>query len=161
MATVYDVPNDVLINAVSEKLKNELIAPEWYRYVKTGIHKEKAPIQSDWWYIRAASILRKLYINGCIGVSRLSAEYGSKIDRGSAPYHPVKAARKHIRVILQQLESKGYVIKNSNKGRILTPRGIKFLNSTAKEILQNIAKSNPEVEKYGRGIRTSKKAKTS
>ena len=42
MAKVYDVPADILINRLAEILKNEDIpAPEWTQFVKTGTHAEK------------------------------------------------------------------------------------------------------------------------
>ena len=60
MAKVYDVPADILINRLAEILKNEDIpAPEWTQFVKTGTHAEKPPQNSDWWHVRCASILRK------------------------------------------------------------------------------------------------------
>ena len=44
MAKVYDVPADVLINKLSEILKNEEIStPSWIPFVKTGAHADKPP----------------------------------------------------------------------------------------------------------------------
>ncbi|MGI0040357.1 MAG: 40S ribosomal protein S19, partial [Nitrosopumilaceae archaeon] len=44
MAKAYDVPADVLINKLSEILKNEEIStPSWIPFVKTGPHAEKPP----------------------------------------------------------------------------------------------------------------------
>lgn len=66
MVTVYDVPAEKLILKVSEKLKenDKIVPPEWAEFAKTGIHTERAPVQQDWWYTRAASIMRKLYVKG-------------------------------------------------------------------------------------------------
>ncbi|MGC9176689.1 MAG: 40S ribosomal protein S19, partial [Thermoplasmata archaeon] len=104
MATVYDVDPDVLLHELAERLKNENVTvPEWAKWVKTGVHREKAPFQDDWWYLRLASVFRKIYIMGPIGTSRLSAEYGGKRDKGTKPYHARKGSRSIVRKCLQQL----------------------------------------------------------
>jgi ribosomal protein S19E (S16A) len=60
MAKVYDVPADVLIERLANILKNEDIpAPSWTPFVKTGAHADKPPQDSEWWYTRCASIMRK------------------------------------------------------------------------------------------------------
>ncbi|NIN96428.1 MAG: 40S ribosomal protein S19, partial [Anaerolineae bacterium] len=63
MTTAYDVPADVLIERLSGYFKesvSEIQPPEWSGYVKTGRHAERAPQNPDWWYVRSASIMRKL-----------------------------------------------------------------------------------------------------
>ena len=148
MVTVYDVPPDKLIKSVAEKLKKEKIEPpEWSRWVTTGVHKERGPEQEDWWYIRLASVLRKIYLMGPIGTSRLAAEYGGKEDRGSKRYKARKGSRAIVRKALQQLESLGYV-KKSKEGRVITPQGQSFLDNTAKEVMDVILKEKPDMEKY-------------
>ena len=70
MAKVYDVPADVLIERLADILKNEDIpAPSWAPFVKTGAHADKPPQDSEWWHTRCASIMRKIYFNGPIGVN--------------------------------------------------------------------------------------------
>ncbi len=148
MVTVYDVPPEKLIASVAEKLKEEKIEPpEWSRWVTTGVHKEKGPEQEDWWYIRLASVLRKIYIMGPIGTSRLAAEYGGKEDRGSKRYKARKGSRAIVRKALQQLESLGYV-KKDKKGRVITPKGRSFMDNVAHEIMKELVKETPELEKY-------------
>ena len=73
MTNVYDVPTQELITLTAAKLKKEgkIEPPEWSDYVKTGVHREKAPIEEDWWFIRSAAVLRKIYIKGPIGVERM------------------------------------------------------------------------------------------
>lgn len=133
MVTIYDVPADKLIEEVAKKLKGKIKPPEWSRFVKTGAHKERPPQRKDWWFIRAASILRKVHSDGPIGISRLRTVYGGKKDRGPRPEHFYKAGGKIIRKVLQQLEEVGFVRK-TKKGRVITPEGQSFLNRTAKEI---------------------------
>uniref|UniRef100_A0A0M3HXW4 Ribosomal protein S19 n=1 Tax=Ascaris lumbricoides TaxID=6252 RepID=A0A0M3HXW4_ASCLU len=36
--------------------------PEWSDVTKMGISKELAPLNSDWYYVRTASIARRLYV---------------------------------------------------------------------------------------------------
>jgi small subunit ribosomal protein S19e len=136
MVTVYDVPPEKLIARVSLKLKEieTIKAPEWAEFAKTGRHTEKAPAQKDWWHTRAASILRKVYIKGPIGTSRLAEEYGGFADRGSRPNRAVKGSRNVARKCIMQLEASGLVAKNKNKGRIVTAKGQKLLDAAAKEI---------------------------
>jgi small subunit ribosomal protein S19e len=79
MPTVYDVPIALLIQRLTEYLKMnvpEVTPPMWAPYIKTGSHLEEPPVQSDWWYTRCSSLLRKTYIQGPIGIARLRKEYG-------------------------------------------------------------------------------------
>ncbi len=150
MVTVYDVPPDKLIRVLAEKLKKEKITPpEWSAWVTTGVHKEKGPEQEDWWYVRLASVLRKVYVKGPIGTSRLAAEYGGKEDRGSKRYKARKGSKSIARKCLQQLESLGYV-KRDKKGRVITPKGRSLVDNTAKEVMDSLLKDRPELEKYAK-----------
>ena len=81
MANIYDVPQDELTEKAAEELKKipEIKPPEWAKFVKTGAAKERAPMRKDWWYTRTASVLKKLYMQGPVGVSKLRKKYGSKI----------------------------------------------------------------------------------
>ena len=67
MATIYDVDPGKLIKSLSEELKKveQIKAPEWGKFVKTGCGKERPPRERDWWHIRTASVLRKIYIFFC------------------------------------------------------------------------------------------------
>jgi small subunit ribosomal protein S19e len=120
------------IITISTKLKNEKIVecPEWAKFVKTGVSREKVPQQLDWWYLRTASILRKIYLYGPIGAERLSKFYGGRKNRGYKPERFKRGSRKIIRTILQQLEEKNLVKKSEKqkKGRIITEEGKKYLN---------------------------------
>ena len=104
MVTVYDVPAEQLILKTAQKLKENpnIVPPEWAEYVKTGRHTEKAPSQDDWWYTRAASIMRKLYVKGPMGSSKLAAEYGGYADKGSMPNRAVKGSRNIARKCMRQ-----------------------------------------------------------
>lgn len=116
---------------LAEALKNseEFKMPEWANFVKSGVAKMRPPQEIDWWYKRAASILRSTYIKKIVGVNRLRNKYGSKKNRGMKPEKFYRASGKIIRTILQQAEKAGFVekIKAKKAGRQLTEKGKKFL----------------------------------
>lgn len=137
MVTVYDVPAEKLILKVSEKLKenDKIVPPEWAEFAKTGIHAERAPVQPDWWYTRAASIMRKLYVKGPMGTSKLAGEYGGFTDRGCKPNKAVKGSRNIVRKCLIQLQDAGLLEATQDKqGRKISPAGQKLLDNSAKEV---------------------------
>ena len=137
MTSIFDIPANEYIKAAAEELKKDITMPEWARFVKTGAGKERPPQNADWYFCRAASILRKLNKLGPIGTNKLRREYGTKKNRGMKPEKFYKGAGKIIRNLLQQLESKGYIKKEekgSHKGRILTPKGKSFLSLIAKKV---------------------------
>jgi small subunit ribosomal protein S19e len=151
MVTALEVPADLLIERVAEKLRKmpQIRPPAWAYYVKTGAHKEKLPDNPDWWYYRAASILRKLYKRGRpVGIERLRTAYGGRVNRGVAPEHFMKGSGSIIRKILQQLERAGLVRKVRGKGRVLTEQGRSLLDNTAYEIMKELAEKMPELKKY-------------
>lgn len=133
MVNVREVKASELIERVAEKLKEDTEQPEWTNYVKTGQGRENKPEEEDWWFKRSASILRKVYLNGEIGVKALREWYGGGKRKGPKPKKHTKASGKIIRKALQQLEAAGYVEK-SKKGRKLTPKGRSLLESTTVEI---------------------------
>ncbi len=145
-----DVPPSMLLPQLATELRNRqaVAPPTWATFVKTGVHKQRAPVETDWWYLRSASVLRKIYVKGHIGVTRLSAEYGGKRDRGSAPYHARSGSRSILREIVHQLEKSGLVQPYKTRGRRVTPEGEKLLSAVAKDILQKLATSRPELAKY-------------
>jgi len=149
MTTVYDVPPTMLIEKVAKYLKEEakMEPPEWAPFVKTGVHTEKSPTNPDWWFTRSAAVLRKVYILGPMGPSRLAAEFGGRRDHGSAPYHPRKGSRAILRHSLLQLEKLGLIAK-TKKGRVISPQGRKLLDDASYEIVKELAKTNPELTKY-------------
>ncbi|MCD6237693.1 MAG: 30S ribosomal protein S19e [Thermoplasmata archaeon] len=150
MTTAYDVPADMLIKKLADKLKEikAVTPPEWSKYVRTGIHTENPPLNQDWWHIRCASVLRKVYIKKHIGVERLRAEYGGKRDRGSKPYRAVKGSGAIVREILQQLEEAGLLSKIKGRGRVITPKGQSLVDNTAHEVLMEMVEQYPELKKY-------------
>jgi len=127
-----------LIQKLSEELKKDenIKPPEWSRYVKTGVSSERPPLQEDWWFLRSAAILRKIYLYGPIGVQRLRTAFGGRRRRGHKPAHSRKAGGKIIRLILQQLEKSNYIqkVEKPKKGRAITSKGQRLLNKMQREI---------------------------
>lgn len=134
--TVKEVQPTALIKRLSEELKKveSVKPPQWALFTKTGAHKQRPPEQQDWWYLRAASLLRRIYIDGPVGISRLRSFYGGRQHRGQAPEHFRKAGGKIIRTALQQLEQAGLVGKAEKMGRKLTHKGVTMLDDVAQQL---------------------------
>ncbi|MBS3091569.1 40S ribosomal protein S19 [Candidatus Pacearchaeota archaeon] len=124
-------------SSLAEALKKlpEFKKPEWVDFVKTGASKKRPNIDSDFWYKRAASILRQIYVKKVVGVERLRTRYGSRKGKGAKPAHFYKAGGKIIRKILQQADSAGLTekVKAKHSGRQLTAKGKEFLENLAGE----------------------------
>ncbi|MDI6639782.1 MAG: 30S ribosomal protein S19e [Methanocellales archaeon] len=149
MTTIYDVPASALISKAAQQLKKEecITPPKWAVYVKTGVHKEMPPSSEDWWYVRCASILRRVYIDGPVGVSRLRSFYGGRESRGSQPERFSKGSGSIIREAVQQLEKAGY-IRSMKGGRVISPQGQSFLDNIANELKKEFVKEISTLEKY-------------
>ncbi|HOV67451.1 MAG TPA: 30S ribosomal protein S19e [Methanoregulaceae archaeon] len=135
MTTVYDVPAEKLVPLVAAELKGrpELAPPAWAEFAKTGVHKEMPPEDPDWWYTRGAAVLRRVYIDGPVGVERLRTFYGGRKNRGSKPNRFRKGSGSVIRELLQQLENAGLVVREKD-GRRASPAGMKFLDGIAHQL---------------------------
>jgi len=131
MADIKSIEPGKYNTKLAQALKEleEFKRPTWVDFVKSGVHKERPIEDPDFWYKRAASILRQLYINGIVGVGRLRSRYGGRKDYGMAPAHFTKSSGKIIRLIVQQAEAAGLVEKAKEKraGRQLTHKGKQFL----------------------------------
>ncbi|PSQ23045.1 30S ribosomal protein S19e [Halobacteriales archaeon QS_8_65_32] len=150
MTTFYDVPADALYDALADRLAEEIDAPPWATYAKTGVSRELPPEQEDFWERRAASVLRKVAISGPIGVQRLRSEYGGARG-GSTRYRvaPPRSSRgsgKIVRTILQQLEEAGYVDRAEGEGRRVSADGRALLDEVAGEVLEDL--NRPELKRY-------------
>jgi len=139
MTTVYDVPADHLIRKVAEELKSkkEITPPVWAAFAKTGAHKEMPPEDPDWWFIRAAAVLRRVYIDGPLGVERMRSFYGGNKNRGSKPNAFRKGSGSILRKSLQQLEAAGFIVHDLKVGRKVSPAGMAFLDRVAQEVSIN------------------------
>ena len=94
MVSIYQVDPNKLIEKLSKELEgfNEIKAPEWAKFVKTGHSRERPPEDINWWYTRFAAVLRSIYKLGPIGVSKLRTKYGGRKNRGVKPEHFYKGS---------------------------------------------------------------------
>jgi small subunit ribosomal protein S19e len=150
MVTLYDVPADELIEEVAAELADRIEQPEWIEFAKTGSNRELPPQQDDFWSVRAASLMRKVAINGPVGVDRLSTAYGGR-KRGTTRYRVAKprqetGSKKVIRTILQQLEAEGLVETAEGEGRRVTSEGRGLLDAAAADVLERL--DRPDLERY-------------
>ena len=151
MSLINDVnPNELISKTAEELKKNDAVQPPiWAAFCKTGSHKERPPAEKDWWYARAAAILRMAALRGPIGVSKLRTKYGGRKNCGHQPDRFYRASGNIIRKVLQQLE-KAELVKmtdkqEKNKGRIITPKGRSLLDKSAVEILKTMPKPKKKV----------------
>ncbi|MDD5193537.1 MAG: 40S ribosomal protein S19 [Candidatus Nanoarchaeia archaeon] len=124
--------NTKLANILKEM--PEFKQPEWSYFIKTGTAKVKPPQDNDFWYKRAASILRQIYTHKVVGVNRLKTRYGSLKNRGMQPEHFRKGSGKIIRTILQQAEKAGLLEKFNERGK----RAGRILTKQGKELLEGV-----------------------
>ncbi len=151
MANPHDVPASKFIEKLAKYLKenvDEVQPPAWAAVAKTGSHVEKQPQNQYWWYTRSASILRKVYVHGPIGLEKLRADYGGRKGFTVRPNHASKAGGSNVRKSLQQLEAAGLIQKASIKGRIMSPKGRKLLQDVAEDLQKDLVKTAPELKKY-------------
>jgi len=163
MTTYYDIPANMLISALADKLSDskDIVAPDWSEYVKTGVDRERPPTQENWWTIRSASLLRKVAKQGPIGVTTIAQTYGTVMNNGAGPNTPGVASRKIIRTALQQLEAAGLVEMVATKevdteegkqqlysGRRITSAGQKLLDEVAHSCREVANEMYPGLAKY-------------
>jgi len=150
LPTVYDVPADDFIKKLAYHLKEnvaEVSPPHWSQFSKTGAHRERLPEKADWWHIRCASILRKIYMRGPIGISKLRLYYGGRHGQKHGPEHFRRGSGAIVREAVQQLEKAGLVKTADKKGRVITKDGRELLNSIAEEVRQDFERKRPELKK--------------
>mmetsp|Transcript_53591 Transcript_53591/g.107395 ORF Transcript_53591/g.107395 Transcript_53591/m.107395 type:complete len:89 (+) Transcript_53591:1923-2189(+) len=78
--TIKDIPSSLFIQAYAKFLRKsgQIEVPSWLDMVKTGPNKAYSPKDTNWFFIRLASLARKFYIKGNKGIGSLRKEYGGK-----------------------------------------------------------------------------------
>lgn len=149
MVNAHDVPSAKLISALAEQMKGVagVEEPEWAKWVKTGSHAERPPADSAWWFTRAASLMRKLYLHGPVGLGDLERAYGGTKALHYFPKHHRDAGGSNIRRILKQLEQAELVSKTP-RGRILTSKGRAMLDKAAKDVFASVSQDNRAIARY-------------
>ena len=156
MTTIHDVPADLLIAEIASRLGdiNDISAPDWAEYAKTGTHRERPPVQSDWWHVRSAAILRKVGMLAPIGANHMAQQFGGPKDRGVKSNRAVAGSRNIARNILQQLTSAGLVTSKMNAagtvnhGKVLTAAGQALLDDVANSVLDAAIERHPGLSNY-------------
>jgi small subunit ribosomal protein S19e len=151
LPTPYDIPASVLIDRLAKHLKDEvdeITPPLWSKFAKTGVHAQRPPTNPDWWFVRCASIIRKIYVKGPIGIEKLRQEYGGRLDGGAKPEHASKGSGAIVRNAIQQLQKAGLVRPQRTEGRIVTSEGRQLLDRLSTELKRELEKTQPELAKY-------------
>ena len=151
MPTPYDIPSSILIERLAKHLKeevDEINPPAWTLFARTGVHTQRPPTNPDWWFVRSASILRKIYVKGPIGIELLRQEYGGRKDGGVKPEHAAKGSGSIIRNVIRQLSTAGLVKTYRTQGRIVTNDGRRLLDRLSTGIKNELQKNKPELSKY-------------
>lgn len=112
----------------------QIEVPAWADLVKTATFKELAPYDADWYYVRAASMARKIYLRGGIGVGAFKKIYGGRKSNGVRPSHFAKSSGSIARHCLKQLEQLNIVEKDPKGGRRITSDGQRDLDQVAGRI---------------------------
>jgi len=130
---VRDVAADKFIAAYAEHLKNsdKFEMPVWADLVKTSTIKELAPAGEDWYYIRAASVARKVYLRPGVGVGQLRKWYGGGYRNGVRSVHFKRANAGIIRSVLLQLQGMKVTEPTEGGGRRMTRVGQQDLDRIA------------------------------
>ena len=149
MVNARDVPSARLIGVLAVQMKGipGMQEPEWAHWVKTGSHAERPPDNSDWWFTRAASLMRKLYVHGPLGLTDLERSYGGSKANHYNPKHHRDGGGSSVRKILKQLEQAELVAKTP-KGRVLSSKGRAMLDKTSKEIFGSLAEGDKALARY-------------
>ena len=149
MVSVHDVPSSRLITALAVQMIEVpgVEQPEWSRFVKTGSHAERPPANAEWWYTRAASLMRKLYLHGPVGLGDLERAYGGSKALKYYPKHHRDAGGSSIRRILKQLEQAELVTKNP-KGRVHSTKGRGMIDKASKEVIPTLSEENRALARY-------------
>ncbi|KAK4124042.1 ribosomal protein S19e [Parathielavia appendiculata] len=143
--TVRDVDAHKFVAAYAAFLKRQgkLPVPGWVDTVKTGAAKEMPPQDIDWYYVRAASVARHVYLRKTVGVGRLRKVHGSAKNRGTRPSKHVDASGSVDRKIMQSLEKIQVLEQDEEKGgRRITQQGQRDLD----RIAQTVAEADEEEE---------------
>nr|XP_006817195.1 PREDICTED: 40S ribosomal protein S19-like isoform X2 [Saccoglossus kowalevskii] len=122
----------------SKSKSGKLKVPEWVDIVKLGKHKELAPYDPDWYYVRSASLCRHLYFRGGVGVGAVMKIYGGRKRNGTAPSHYCLGSSSVARKVLQSLEGMKLVEKDGNSGRRLTSQGQRDLDRIAGQVYAKV-----------------------
>ncbi|GBL48771.1 putative ribosomal protein S19E [Candidozyma auris] len=134
-----DVPAQDFINAYAQFLQRQgkLEVPGYVELVKTSAGNELPPQESEtWFYKRAASAARHIYLRKHVGVGKLNKLYGGSINRGFRPHKHADASGSINRKVVQALEKIGVVEISPKGGRKISENGQRDLDRIAAQTLE-------------------------
>merc|ERR1712168_1211652 len=136
MSSVKDVCQQHFVVGFADFLKKsgKMKVPEWADLIKLSRFHEQGPHNQDWFFVRAASVARHLYIRSPAGVGSFTKIYGARKRNGSAPSHFMRASQSVSRRVLQALEEMALVEQDTNGGRKLTSQGRRDMDRIAAQI---------------------------
>ncbi|PVH14653.1 40S ribosomal protein S19-B [Candidozyma duobushaemuli] len=133
------VPAQDFINAYAQFLQRQgkLEVPGYVELVKTSAGNELPPQESEtWFYKRAASAARHIYLRKHVGVGKLNKLYGGSINRGFRPHKHADASGSVNRKVVQALEKIGVVEISPKGGRKISENGQRDLDRIAAQTLE-------------------------
>lgn len=146
---VKDVPAEAFITSFAKHLKAKGViqVPAWTEYSKTSVAKELSPTDADWFYVRAAAIARRVYVNPNVGVGALKKVFGSQKRNGGRRNHFCEASGKVNRICLQQLEKLGLLeaSKNTRGGRVVSSKGRHEMDHVAVHVAAPLAAKTKQI----------------
>eukprot|EP01083_Nonionella_stella_P127114 385022_1 len=133
---VKDVNPGQWITAFAAHLKQQgsMDVPECVDYAKTGISRILPPQNPDWYYVRAAAVLRRVYLRPFTGIGGLSKVFGSTWGL-SRPLHFRTAATGILRKVLHSLEKLNLLAKSEDGGRVITKSARRDCDRIAMKVL--------------------------
>lgn len=112
--------------------------PGYVDVVKTSAGNELPPQDAEgWFYKRAASVARHIYLRKQVGVGKLNKLYGGAKNRGFRPHKHVDASGSINRKVLQALEKIGVVEISTKGGRRISENGQRDLDRIAAQTLED------------------------
>merc|ERR1712243_462314 len=92
MSSVKDVDQQKFVVGFADFLKKsgKMKVPEWADLIKLSRFNEQGPHNPDWFFVRAASVARHLYIRSPAGVGSFTKIYGARKRNGSPqPFYEI------------------------------------------------------------------------
>ena len=133
--TVEDVNQQESIRVAAFLRKSrKLKVPRVMDTVKLAKNKELTCYDENWFYTRAASTARDVYLRGGAGVGSMTKIYGGGQRNGVRPSHFSRGSKSVSRCVLQALEGLKMVKKDQDGGRKLTPQVQRDLDRIAAQV---------------------------
>ena len=139
--TVKDVDQHAFVKAFAAFLKKtgKMRVPDSVDLIKSARFKELAPNDADWFYIRAAAVLRHIYMRSPVGVGAVTKIFGGRKKNGVRPSHFCRGSGGVARKALQALEGLK-LIEKTEGGRKITVQGRRDLDRIAAQVRQKVKK---------------------